>query len=439
MARDRKVASRRSRIARGEDPNAASDVEEIEEIEEIEQLDDEVDELDDDYDEYESDAGSSRSSRGSGRSGSSIGGGRSGRSSRGSRASGVSGRSSRASGRTSARGKAVLTPEEIEAKRKSRKTLINMFIMLIILAGVGYGAFVLMQDNPLVKTADAALASAKSEYLKMEDALRDVKPEAAQTAYDAGKEILIVPLLGDAVEKVENVEDPRLASQKHAWKAYQQLEKFEELFPKIQQSRDQVLVEKNLSTIRNLFVKIKELSDEGLDDLESSLDGFRLNPLDPEGEENQIAVDKYSVHVASLGGREQDIASERDHRKKLSTTNVQEEVNKHANKLIRESLFQEALDMIDEKAKKFPDAPLDEERDRVVQSAGEKWAMTKKNGDELYKDGTSATNDPDVRKESLKKAIKSMSSVIKKFGVDDIIGEAKDLKEKYERALRNLN
>ena len=65
--------------------------------------------------------------------------------------------------------------------------------------------------------------------------------------------------------------------------------------------------------------------------------------------------------------------------------------------------------------------------------------MTKKNGDELYKDGTSATNDPDVRKESLKKAIKSMSSVIKKFGVDDIIGEAKDLKEKYERALRNLN
>ncbi len=431
MARTRRVGNRRSQAARGSQANEESAVEEID-IDDIEEVD-----IDDDSGvqevQEEQPAGRRSGTGRRSRVGSSVGGASGRRSAR------VSARSSTRSSARRSRGE--LTPEEIEAKRKGRKALLNLFLGLILLGGVGYGIFWGLQPNPLHAQAEGKLNSAKQSLTDMENALNALDPKKAQTLYDQAGELLRVELFGYVNGEFKiNEDDPRLASPVHAKRAHSLLEKFDEQFAKIDRVEKRVKAEDNLKMIMNKLNNMKDLkTDEELDHLERLIKGYRENPLDPElGDSSPIAQEEYSTLIARLTGKEQDVIQERKHRIEERTVAIQNKVNSKVSNLLGQERFQAALDHIEEQSKKWPEAQLDAERDRVNTTAKEKWDVAKKNAASKYADGISSTNNFEGRKKALKAAIDGMANVVDKYGIDDYVREAKELKTKYERALRNL-
>jgi hypothetical protein len=192
--------------------------------------------------------------------------------------------------------------------------------------------------------------------------------------------------------------------------------------------------------IMDMLNRIDSLkTDADLDRLEQLIKGYRLNPLDPElGDASPVAQEEYSTLIARLTGKEQDVIQARKHRIEARTTAIQSQVNSAVNNLLGQERYQAALEHIDAEAKKWPEAALGAERDRVLETAKGRWDVAKKNAESKYADGTSATNNAKKRESSLKAAVDGMDNVINKYGIDEYVGEARELKRKYEQALRNL-
>jgi hypothetical protein len=277
----------------------------------------------------------------------------------------------------------------------------------------------------------------------MGEALDKLNPDRAQELYDQGTTILRVPLFAfiDGVGDKINPDDPRLASVSQAQQARKILNSYDEELAKIDGVRKRVKAEDELMKIMNKLNDLTKLkTDEELDALEALITGYRENPLDPElGDSNPVNKEKYSTLIARLTGKEQDIIQERKHRLEGRTTAIQGQVNSKVSNLLRQQRYQAALDHIKAESKKWPEAQLEGEHDRVNTTAKEKWDVASKNADGKYKDGISATNNTANRKKALKAAIAGMTTVIERYGIDEYVREAKELKSKYERALRNLD
>ena len=434
MARTRRVGNRRSQAAREEKEESAVEEIDFDDLEEI------------DFEEGESDVveepqkgtsrASRRASRAASRAGSSVGGASGRRSARMSARNSSAGGSGRKSARRSARRE--LTPEELEAKRKGRKALLNLFIGLLLLGAAGFGIFWALKPNPLAAKADAELRTAKEQLDAMSTALSNLDPDKAQEIFDQVNDSLRTELFGNGGEKI-NEDNPKLASAQHARRAKALLEEFDDAFARIDRVRQRVLVDNNLKMITNKLNTIGNLSDAELDELGRLIDGFRDNPLDPQlGDPSPIAQEEYSTHISRLTGKEQDVTQEKKRREDKRTTFVEKEVNSKVDKLMNQERFQSALDHIDKTAKENTDAELAPIRDRVVATARNKWEVTKKNAEGKYADGISATNNTDIRTKALKGAVEDMDKVIDDYGIDDYVREARELKTKYERALRNV-
>ena len=437
MARTRRVGNRRSQAARNQE-NEESAVEEID-FDDIEEVDFEEGESDVVEPEPQPETGrrSRRGSRAGSRVGSSVGSASGRRSARMSSRRSSAGGSGRRSGKRSAR--TELTPEEIEAKRKARKSLLNLLIGLLLLGAAGFGIFWALKPNPLAAKADAELRTAKEQLDAMSTALSNLDPDRAQEIYDQVNNALRTPLFANGGDKI-NEDDPKLASAMHARRAKAMLEEFDETYARIDRVRERVLVENNLKMISHKLNNIDKLSDNELDELGRLIDGFRDNPLDPQlGDPSPIAQEEYTTLISRLTGKEQEVTAEKKRREDRRTTFVEKEVNSKVDKLMNQERFQNALDHIDEMSKNNPDAALSPIRDRVVATARNKWDVTRKNAEGKYADGTSATNNNETRVKSLKAAVEDMEKVIDKFGIEDYVREARELKTKYERALRNLD
>lgn len=425
MARTRRVGNRRSQAARGRESSAANEESAVEEIDF-----DDIEEVDDD-DLEDSGVSRGRSSRRS-RAASSV----TSRSGRRSRRSSV--RSGRKSDRRSgARG--GLSDEDREARRAGRKAMLHLIIGLFVLAGAGYGIFWMLQTNPLKAEADGTLNASRQHLEQMENALNNLKPEQAAEHYVQGTELIKVPMFANAAGDI-NLDDPKLASLEHAKKARKLLNKFEDQYVKIDRVRKRVLAQTNLTMIMNMLNNLGSLeTDEELDRLEQLIKGYRQNPLDPElGDASPVAQEEYSTLIARLTGKDQDVVQERKHRIEARTTAIQSKVNSTVSNLLGQERYQAALDHIDEQAEKWPEAELGAERDRVIESARQRWQVSRQNAESKYADGTSSTNSTKKREESLKDAVSGMDNVIDKYGIEEYVREARELKRKYEQALRNL-
>jgi hypothetical protein len=332
------------------------------------------------------------------------------------------GRSSRrmaaTSGKKSSR-KPALSPEEAAARRRALMGAIKLALGLIVLVGGGFAVWwFLLRDDPRTRQAQAVVSKIRHEDLTRIDAyLEHQQPQEAEAAIAEARKL---------IETTEAFTDPKIAPL--AQDPKDELAKRDDRLARVK--RD-VKVQQNLTALRAQFEKLTE-PETDLETLQKDAQSFLDNPVEwKAGGHNEDYIKTYSTEVNSIQVRMASIDSERTRRKDEKTTTPVQNARDAAKGLVEQEKFHEALALIDDAARKFPEANFADLRSWVEDSAQKDWAAAKSVVENLYKDYEAIGSSAATRKEAIDKARARLHQVIDNFGIDQYVDEAKQMLAKY--------
>jgi hypothetical protein len=342
----------------------------------------------------------------------------------------ATGRSSRRMTATSAkvpvtRGSRPLTAAEQEQKKANFRWGMKVAVLLVVLIAAGAAAFWFFgKEDPKQRVATAALADGRANLDAVEQALKNRQPDRARAAVSAGKKAIEIPALGNAV--TPDPKDPNLAGVPYGASAVELEQKFNGYSEPIAKlERDNKAAASKQRVIEG-FAKLLEYSDEDLDKFTKQVTDFLANPVEPEaGPRPDYAAD-YPGLIIDVQTQVAKIDAEKARRKDAVTKDQEEKAHGEAEVLVKSERYKEALDKLDEYAKKYEKADFASIRTYITDSATLSWNQAKARVESLMVDYNAPGTAPPVAAAALAAARKRLGEVIERFGVETIVSEAKD-------------
>ncbi len=349
------------------------------------------------------------------------------------RASGRSGRrstrrSSQRSGPISARRQ--LTPEQQAARKAAIRTgalivggaflaLVLVFVAVKLLGG----------RNPRLVLAEAVLHDSQEKLDQIRRGIDTGNPDQARERYlTALKALAGCKELGNAVQTPnrEQVVDLKLAL-----RAYELRVEIEKLDPEITKASNIQRVQTNFEALTGRLAKLSVMPDADLDKLDKDLQAFCENPVEIGGARNDQALADFKDKITETKRFVGKVADERARRLAKVTTDQVTEATSLVYPLVQLEKYQEAEAVIDERARKFPQADFAALRDYVVKAAEKAWETVEKRIANYRSDYTAAGSSNSVRAAARQAAIERLDAVIATWGKESFITKAKDLKAQF--------
>ncbi len=345
------------------------------------------------------------------------------------------GRSGRRSTRKSAQrsgpisSRRQLTPEQ-QAARKAAIRLGAMIVGGAMLALVlVFVAVKLLGKDPRRVAAEAVLHDTQEKLDQIRRGIETGNPDQARERYTAALKALDGSReLGNAVETPnrEQVVDLRLAR-----RAYELRLEIEKLDPEITKASDIQRVQVNFESLTGRLAKLNAMPDADLDKLDKDLQAFCENPKEIGGARNDQALADFKDKITETKRFVAKVADERARRLAKVTTDQVTEATALVHPLVQLEKFQEAEAVIDERARKFPQADFAALRDYVAKASDKAWETVEKRVANYRIDYTAAGSSESVRAAARKAAIERLDAVIATWGKDSFITKAKDLKAQF--------
>jgi hypothetical protein len=336
-----------------------------------------------------------------------------------------------ASTRSSRRNVAVSGRAPVSSRRLSidrgalQKSLlwVGLGLLLAVVAVAGI-VLLVSHESPDRRQATEALAEAGRQAEVARTAMVNRRGGEARTAYDLAFAALTkTPQLGGAIpmppEEKGVVKD--LALQAAALRS-----EIEPLLARISAIEAENGAEANMAGLK---ARCSTIGDEktDLDQLERDLRAFIENPVDPRSGPSPSNAATFSRLVADANLRLPAIATERERRRNARVVAPVSLAGGEVDGLIQQDRFGDALALLDERAKKHPDADFNPLRNRVEDAAAKAWRSAKAQFDNRLADWKSPGATEGQRKTGLNSAKERMNLVIQHFGMPQYVDQARAL------------
>lgn len=325
-------------------------------------------------------------------------------------------KSANISARTSARRE--LTPEERIKAAKARAAVMRMisivgFVAVVIVA-LWY--FVLRTD-PRVEKYQGVLASVDGAITGIGFQITNQQADQAEAA------------IAQATKDLDATPCPEKNQELLARKAADQAQ-LKDLAAKVDLLKRDMRVQSNKAILVRQFKDLDNTATD-LDKLEADVNAFIANPADPTAAADKTIADAYATDTSDMQKRLSLIQSARSRRLDITTNAPVTDARDQATNLIKQDKYQDALALVDDLARKNPNAKFDAVRGYVTDSAADAWKNAKAEVENAYADYSALGTAPDVRKDALAKARQILHHVIDNYGIDDYVNQAKAELAKY--------
>ena len=322
------------------------------------------------------------------------------------------------SGRKPSRKEVIpLTPEERARRAKARKGMFKLFFGLIIgvaaVVGLWYVGF---REPEWKKQADSILGQAGNLVKHVEDSINLRQPDQAQVAMVEAKKLLA---------DMDLHEDLGLRVRRD-----DMTEKLTALDERLLRAQRDQQVTANLKGVQDQFAKLLDPAIE-LDKLEADAKSFMEDPVRMSGVPDEAGAKPYAGQISQISSQLYRIATERTRRTNAQSTDPVIDAKGQARNKAADLRFQEALAIIDDYARRFPQAKFEAARAFIESEAEQSWGRTKRFVDSSYTEISAAGTTPTERKRLLTEARTKLDDVINKFGIDSYVSQAKDLRAKF--------
>ncbi len=311
----------------------------------------------------------------------------------------------------------ALTPAQLKQRAAARRFGRNLAIgiVLLMVGAVALWWFVLRIDK-VEADAIGRLASVNANVSTITQNLRNKNAAAAQIAYDEAQKTL------EGLDPQQRVE---LAAKKS-----EVLETLKTLNEEIEHVRRDERVAGNRQRLLDQFAKLLDPTTD-LDKLEGDAKKFLDNPVTADGARSEAFATDYAGEANAVKVQMQNLASERVRRLAASTTDPVSQVQGATENLVKQEKFGEALAMIDETARKFPDAKLEPVRGYVTEAAAQQWTAVEGFIAAKLADVNAIGSTIAARKSAVAQAQARLKSVIDTFGIESYVSQAKALLAKF--------
>ncbi len=310
-----------------------------------------------------------------------------------------------------------LTPEERIQRARARRAMVGLLTTVVVAGVAGFALWwLVLRTDPKVERFLGVLSQVKGELSGINANITNQQPDDADKALaQAGKDLEGTPC----------PDRQDLLNQKTAFQA-----QMKDLAARIELLKRDLLVQANKNALLAQFKHVEDPAMD-LDKLEADVNAFIANPANPTGSPDREVAAAYASDCSDLQKRLSAISSARSHRVDQDTNAPVTDARDQAEGLIKQEKFQDALALVDDMARKFPNAKFDGVRDYVQDAAAQRWKSAKSFVEENYANYAALGTAPDVRKDALAAARARLHQVIDHFGIDTYVSQAKELLAKY--------
>ena len=399
-----------------------------------------VDFAEDDVDFEDEEPVPARGGRASARSKREATGSQRGRSARSERLSGVSERKKAAkSARKEAKSKRVLSPEEIEARRRSRNggILLALLMVAIIGAGIGFYYVVLRVPPQRVEALDH-LRNATLKKSSLELLIGGRNADQAEALINSVvSEHLALEMFNFASVPDPDPDNPLIIDVKLARQAFDLKNEFESRLPEVQRIREDNQAKANADVLLARLSDVSPESEPDLGLLREAVGAFMANPAYPEKNADvNIAARYRTQYILPVKNMVTQIEREAARRISAGTTDVLAAANRETDLLMRQSRYGDALRLIDELSRNEQAASLGPVREKVLNSARKAWETDKGRATNNYRVATDPGSAPEERDAARQRSRDILQHVINRYGegiegVDSYVQEARRMQREY--------
>jgi hypothetical protein len=324
----------------------------------------------------------------------------------------------------------LLSPEEQLARKKALKNFLLTVVFVVVFIGIFIGVYFATKESPKVGEAQTLLSEADRKLNLIASSLNNRQPKVAREAFDQGLKAITVPMLSNAKDPIDP-HDPELASVAHARKAVEIAKKIRDTESRIDRVERDVKAEGNHRAVMAGFKNLSGLSEAELTELEKNANLFLKNPVEPPAGDREEYVRDYSILVQEVKAQMFRIEQEKERRVAALTSDQERLAHGEVDTLVKQELFKDALNKLDEFKAKFPDASFDNLRTYVEEAAKKAWESAEKYADSRYTDYKAPGIPKAVGDQALKDARVRLQQVVDRFGMDEYVSQAQALLNKY--------
>ena len=325
----------------------------------------------------------------------------------------------------------LLTPEEQLARKQGIK---NFFVLILCLAlfigSVGAGWYFFLRENPLAREAQMLLVEGDAKLLMIAKSLDNRQPAKARESFNEGLKLLAVPMLGNAKEPIDE-HDAALASVGQASKAVELVKKIRATETRVDKVERDLKEESNHRTVMAGFSKLSDLNEADLVELEKNAGLFLKNPVEPPLGDRDEYMRDYPTLIQEVQAQMFRIEQEKDRREESITSDQVRLAHGEVKALVKQEQFKDALTKLDEYKAKYATANFDSLRSFVEEAGKKAWESAEKYANSRYIDYKAPGIPKAIGDQALKDARARLQQVVDRFGIDEYVGQAKALLEKY--------
>ncbi|TVR46042.1 MAG: hypothetical protein EA402_03170 [Planctomycetota bacterium] len=332
-----------------------------------------------------------------------------------------------------------LTPEEIEARRQARRSGLLLTLLMIAILGAGFGFYhFFLRTPPLVNEALAHLRQAQSQQQTLNLLINTGDDRAAEALIEeVVAQHLAIEMFGFASSPNPDPNNPNLVRADLAQNAFQLKEAFERRLPDIQRIRENRLARFHHDQLLARLSNLGPDREPDLAALRAAVDAFMDNPAYPESGPNLTLAARYRTQfVLPVRNRAIEIERERARRISAGTTDVVASANQETDLLMREGSYGAALQLVDDLARRHPQANLRPVREKVLTSARAAWESDRNratNEIRIANDPGSSASDREAARE---RARSILHRVVSRFGegvagIDPFVQEARRMQQEF--------
>lgn len=341
--------------------------------------------------------------------------------------------SNRQSARTSSRRE--LTPEQKAARRAATMTVIKICLGVVFGLGTAFAAWwFLIRTDERTSIAQQQLAEVRSLIQSIETAIVTLKePRAAEESRLRAVRILEdSPQLGYAREVPDPnneklVRDPALPRQ--AFELRTELDKA--IRERVERAERDRLVGINEQRMKSGLANLGAMTDAELANFEKDFGQYLENPVIPTAGASEQYKKDYVSQITGVRVQKQRIEDEKRRRTEAITDLPVRDTQIKTMPLVQAERFRDALAMIDEQQRTFPQADFAKVREFVQTAAEGAWKAASAMADENYKTYRMPGTPKETARMALETARGRMQQIIDRFGVDEYVAKAQAQLARY--------